>query len=142
MQIPNSVTHIHTITLFCTQYIGHDAIVLSAFGCGAFCNPPTTVAQLFWEVISSEYAGGVEKPKTYRQIVFAIFDDHNANRRHNDEGNLIPFQRRFAQGLDGPDRIVVQREEDQRSKNNETNQRGEKNNGKRNSFFSRYRSSN
>ncbi|CAG8543732.1 5204_t:CDS:2, partial [Paraglomus occultum] len=124
---------------------GHDAIVLSAFGCGAFCNPPATVAQLFWEVISSGYAGGVEQPKTYRHIVFAIFDDHNANRRHNDEGNLIPFQRRFAQGLNGPDRIVVRREEreDQGRKNKETNQREEKDNGKgsRSSFFSRRRPS-
>src|SRR5689334_5359894 len=102
---------IHTIhVLLYNQYIGHDAIVLSAFGCGAFCNPPATIAQLFWEVISSGYGGGVEKPKTYRQIVFAIFDDHNANRRHNDEGNLLPFQRRFEQGLDGPDRIIVHRE--------------------------------
>ncbi|GET00036.1 TIGR02452 family protein [Rhizophagus clarus] len=28
---------------------GHDAIVLSAFGCGAFANPPSTIAQLFYE---------------------------------------------------------------------------------------------
>jgi len=59
------------------------------------------MAQLFYEVISTEYAGGGENlPKTYRHISFAIFDDHNSNKKHNPEGNLLPFQDRFANGLD------------------------------------------
>ncbi|CAG8491817.1 7745_t:CDS:2 [Ambispora leptoticha] len=79
---------------------GHDAIVLSAFGCGAFSNPPKAMAQLFYEVLSNEYAGGDENlPKTFRHISFAIFDDKNANRKHNPEGNLFPFEQRFANGL-------------------------------------------
>ena len=35
---------------------GHDSIVLSAFGCGAFRNPPREIAGIFQEVIASEYA--------------------------------------------------------------------------------------
>ncbi|CAG8525736.1 5942_t:CDS:2, partial [Scutellospora calospora] len=58
---------------------GHDCIILSAFGCGAFSNPPSIIAELFYEVISQEYAGDAEKlPKTYRHIAFAIFDDVSA----------------------------------------------------------------
>ncbi|CAG8737185.1 27194_t:CDS:2 [Dentiscutata erythropus] len=67
---------------------------------GAYRNPPNVIAQLFYEVISAEYAGGGENlPRTYRHISFAIIDDHNANKKHNTEGNYIPFQRRFANGI-------------------------------------------
>jgi len=80
---------------------GHDAIVLSAFGCGAYRNPPSIMAQLFYEVISTGYAGGGENlPRTYRHISFAIIDDHNSNKEHNPEGNFLPFQNKFATGLD------------------------------------------
>ncbi|CAI2173084.1 18357_t:CDS:2 [Funneliformis geosporum] len=80
---------------------GHDSIVLSAFGCGAYGNPPSTMAQLFYDVISNEYAGGGENlPKTYRHISFAIFDDNNASKKHNPEGNLLPFKNRFANGVE------------------------------------------
>ncbi|KAF0520292.1 hypothetical protein F8M41_016421 [Gigaspora margarita] len=79
---------------------GHDCIILSAFGCGAFRNPPSIIAQLFYEVISEEYAGGGKNlPRTYRHISFAIIDDQNANKKHNVEGNYVPFQRRFANGI-------------------------------------------
>ncbi|KAG9295031.1 hypothetical protein G9A89_017825 [Geosiphon pyriformis] len=79
---------------------GHDAIVLSAFGCGAYSNPPRTMAQLFYEVLSNEYAGGGESlPCTYRHISFAIFDDANTSKQHNPNGNLYPFEQKFAKGL-------------------------------------------
>ncbi|RIA94814.1 hypothetical protein C1645_734517 [Glomus cerebriforme] len=79
----------------------HDAIVLSAFGCGAYRNPPSAVAQLFYEVISSGYAGdGENLPRTYRHISFAIIDDHNSKKEHNPDGNILPFQNIFANGLD------------------------------------------
>ncbi|CAG8658044.1 1474_t:CDS:2, partial [Racocetra persica] len=67
---------------------------------GAYRNPPDVIAQLFYEVISAEYAGdGENLPRTYRHISFAIIDDHNANKKHNIEGNYIPFHRRFAKGI-------------------------------------------
>lgn len=41
-------------------------------------------------------------------IVFAIFDDHNAHKAHNPEGNLVPFQRIFGSAeLDGLQELAV-----------------------------------
>ena len=70
-------------------HCGHDAIVLSAFGCGAFANPPDHVAQLFQEVIEGEFQGH------YAVILFAIINDQNAGRAHNRDGNVAPFVQRF-----------------------------------------------
>lgn len=68
----------------------NDALVLSAFGCGAFRNPPEHVAQLFHEVFKEE-----EFKNQYKLIVFSIIDDHNAKKAHNPRGNLIPFIEEF-----------------------------------------------
>ena len=72
------------------MFYNHDALVLSAFGCGAFANPPHHVARLFREVLNEE-----EFEKAFRLIVFAVIDDHNAHREHNPQGNLLPFQEVF-----------------------------------------------
>ena len=69
---------------------GHDALVLGALGCGAFRNPPRHVARLFHEVMDEQ-----EFKNKYRQIVFAILDDHNTHQRHNPEGNFKPFVEEF-----------------------------------------------
>ena len=45
---------------------GNDAVVLSAFGCGMFRNPPESVSVLFEEVIREHFAG------VFKRIVFAI----------------------------------------------------------------------
>ena len=69
---------------------GHDSLVLGAWGCGAFCNPPEHMAELFKETLEEpEFKG------KYREVVFSIIDDHNARRPHNPEGNLLPFVRVF-----------------------------------------------
>lgn len=67
---------------------GHDSLVLSAFGCGAFCNPPDHMAELFRDVLE-EYRG------CFKHICFAIFNDHNARKEHNPLGNVLPFKRVF-----------------------------------------------
>jgi uncharacterized protein (TIGR02452 family) len=69
---------------------GHVDLVLSAFGCGAFRNPPHHVAQLFRETLAVEEFSGV-----FRRIVFAILDDHNARGPHSPDGNYAPFAREF-----------------------------------------------
>lgn len=69
---------------------GHDALVLSAFGCGAFANPPHHIAILFKEIFEE-----VEFKNKLKMIVFAIIDDHNAWRKHNPDGNVLPFVREF-----------------------------------------------
>ena len=89
----------------------HDCLVLSAFGCGAFKNPPKHVALLFKSVVY-QYAG------YFKEIYFAIVDDHNTGNRINPEGNFLPFQRELdnlvvkppktfrANGVSGPYRIL------------------------------------
>ena len=67
---------------------GHDAIVLGAWGCGAFRNPPEHMARLFHEVLCEpEFAG------KYRVVRFAVIEDHNS--RHS---NFAPFDREFNRG--------------------------------------------
>lgn len=65
---------------------GHDAIVLGAFGCGAFQNPPKHIAQLFNQVINEP-----EFKNKFKKIVFAILEDHNSMKKHNPDGNLQAF---------------------------------------------------
>ena len=65
---------------------GHDSIVLGAFGCGAFRNPPRSIARLFHEIINE-----AEFKNKYRLIAFAILEDHNSPRG----GNLQPFIEEF-----------------------------------------------
>lgn len=66
---------------------GHDSIVLGAFGCGAFHNPPRHIARLFHEVFEEN-----EFKDKYRKIAFAILDDRNAPAG----GNFRPFEKEFA----------------------------------------------
>lgn len=73
---------------------GHDSLVLGALGCGAFCNPPEHIARLFHEVMMEP-----EFANKYKLIVFAILEDHNSHRKHNFEGNFLPFQREFGNFL-------------------------------------------
>jgi len=71
-------------------YWENDSLVLGAFGCGAFANPPEDVAQLFKEVLEEpEYCDKFEK------IVFAVLDDGNSHKAHNPRGNYLPFVETF-----------------------------------------------
>ena len=72
----------------------HDSLVLGAWGCGAFCNPPGHIAALFHEILEEK-----EFKNKFRKIVFAIIEDHNSRRAHNPEGNLLPFQKEFCVGI-------------------------------------------
>lgn len=61
----------------------HDALVLGAFGCGAFNNPPHEVANLFYEMVR-KYG------KYFKFIGFPILCV-----RKTDENNLIAFRQKF-----------------------------------------------
>jgi len=50
------------------HYQNHDSLVLSAFGCGAYGNPPRVIATLFKEVIE-------EYNQSFNIIAFAIIKD-------------------------------------------------------------------
>ena len=80
---------------------GHDSLVLGAFGCGAFKNPPAEIAKLFHEVMEDP-----EFKNKYRLITFSIIDDHNSNNR-----NLRAFEEEFGVAtkqtkLPAPDNIT------------------------------------
>lgn len=64
---------------------GCDSMVLGAFGCGAFKNPPDEVAVIFHQVME-EY----EFKNKFRLITFSIIEDHNSQNK-----NLIVFQKEF-----------------------------------------------
>ena len=80
---------IRTILRICGEN-NHDCLVLSAFGCGAFRNPPQHMAELFKEVFEEP-----EFINQFKLVVFSIIDDHNSWGEHNPEGNVIPFARVF-----------------------------------------------
>jgi len=80
---------IRTILRIAGKY-KHDCLVLGAFGCGAFANPPNHIAELFKEVfLEKEFAA------VFKLVVFSIFEDHNSNREHNPHGNVLPFHEVF-----------------------------------------------
>ena len=87
-QIPQPTVQlvINTIrTILRISYVnGQRRLVLGALGCGAFNNPPEHMARLFKQVLNEpEFKGA------FKQVYFAIFDDHNATR--NDWSNVDAF---------------------------------------------------
>jgi len=70
---------------------GHTQLVLGAFGCGAFKNPPHHIAKLFHEVLEEK-----EFSSSFTHIVFAIIDNHNSHKWFNPNGNFIPFKKEFS----------------------------------------------
>jgi len=70
----------------------HDALVLGAWGCGAYCNPPEHIAVLFKEVFSED-----EFTRRFSLVVFSIISDHNSNKAQNPDGNLLPFIKVFSE---------------------------------------------
>lgn len=62
---------------------GHTSIVLSAFGCGAYNNPPYHIAELFKASIA-------KFGQHFKYIIFAIIDDSNA-MRNTKVGNIHTF---------------------------------------------------
>lgn len=68
----------------------HTCLVLSAYGCGAFKNPPNVIARLFKEIMDEKEFKG-----QFEYIAFSIIDDHNSGKSHNGEGNVTPFCKAF-----------------------------------------------
>lgn len=68
---------------------GCNALVLGAFGCGAFQNPPGVVARLTREVLMEDFCRGA-----FHHISFAVYVSPGSLR---DQNNLAAFQQAFAQ---------------------------------------------
>ena len=67
---------------------GHDSIVLGAWGCGAFRNPPEHIARLFKAVLDE-----AEFASKFRLVRFAIIEDHNSRN-----ANFAAFAKAFQTG--------------------------------------------
>ena len=63
-----------------------DTLLLSAYGCGAYRNPPGEVAEIFSQELSGSGLG---------TVIFCIKEDHNSGMAWNPGGNLVPFKRVF-----------------------------------------------
>ena len=74
--IPSTLHLIRTI-LRIAYNNGQRRLVLGAFGCGAFANPPGHMAQLFKQVFEEPEFQGV-----FREICFAIIEDHNSQGKN------------------------------------------------------------
>jgi uncharacterized protein (TIGR02452 family) len=83
--IESTKEKIRTILRIAGKY-NHECLILGAFGCGAFANPPNHMAELFKRVFFEEEFKG-----KFKNIVFSIFEDHNSGREHNPNGNVLPF---------------------------------------------------
>jgi uncharacterized protein (TIGR02452 family) len=74
------------LTLRIAAAHGHELLVLGAFGCGAFRNPPEDVAWCWREVLGEhEFSGG-----WWKEVWFAIYDPSHTT---DPKGNLATFQR-------------------------------------------------
>ncbi len=65
---------------------GKMKLVLGAFGCGAYGNPPELVAEVFKEILAEPEFDGA-----FSEICFAILEDHNSPAG----GNYAPFAKVF-----------------------------------------------
>ena len=77
-----TINKIRTIFRIALQN-NHNAIVLGAFGCGIFHNPPEDIAKCFDIVINEK-----EFKNAFEKIVFAILED-------NKSGNFLPFKKQL-----------------------------------------------
>lgn len=68
----------------------HRCLVLSAFGSGAYENPPEHMAEIFQRALSKK-----EYKRFFSTVVFAIVNDKNCGKRHNPKGNVAPYSQIF-----------------------------------------------
>lgn len=63
-----------------------DVLVLGAFGCGAFKNPPKLVARIFKEQLESKTKNGISYKECFDEVVFAI---RKRNGRENENFEIF-----------------------------------------------------
>lgn len=60
---------------------GNDSLVLGAFGCGRYNNPPEDIARIFKSILSE-----TEFATSFRKVIFAIEEDHVSFASNGDNG--------------------------------------------------------
>ncbi|RKP10587.1 hypothetical protein THASP1DRAFT_27643 [Thamnocephalis sphaerospora] len=73
---------------------GHDAIVLSALGCGAYGNPPDDVADAFYDVITQEYSLFDDTEEDAEDST--LYESSNAESSENKDSNTVEYDKRSA----------------------------------------------
>lgn len=66
--VPNVLAARAELVLRLAAHQQHKNLVLGAWGCGVFRNPPELVAQTFADLLSGAFAG------VFEQVVFAVYD--------------------------------------------------------------------
>ena len=80
---------------------GCEALVLTAFGCGAFSNPPADMAEIFRNLIAQQFR------RAFRHISFSMREDRK-HSWYSPHGNLKPFVEAF-QALDQEEYLALRR---------------------------------
>lgn len=60
---------------------GNDSLVLTAFGCGNYDNPPEDIAEIFKNILAEE-----EFKSSFKKVVFAIKEDWKSQARNGNRG--------------------------------------------------------
>lgn len=97
--------------LKCAAYWGYQALVLGAFGCGAFGNDANLVSDLFYKALKEFDFDGTKAKDFFRRIDFAVLD------KTRDQYNLNAFQRNFAQFYREEDSAEIRRAEARKKEN-------------------------
>ena len=72
---------------------GHNTLVLGALGCGVFQNPPDAVAELWHELLSTEFRA------SFARVIFACYSPEHSRERggtRTKEVEQTPTQAAFA----------------------------------------------
>lgn len=100
--------------LKCAAYWGYQALVLGAFGCGAFGNDAKLVSDLFYKALKEFNFDGMMAKDFFRRIDFAVLD------RTSEQYNFNEFNRNFEHFYRDEDNAEIERAE-KRKKEKEVN---------------------
>ncbi len=98
--------------LKCAAYLGYQALVLGAFGCGAFGNDAHVVSDLFYRALKEFDYDGMRAKDFFRIIEFAVLDKTQNKYNYNE------FKRNFENFYRDEDNAEIERVK-QKMKENE-----------------------
>lgn len=96
--------------LKCAAYWGYQALVLGAFGCGAFGNDAKLVSDLFYKALKEFNYDGMRAKDFFRRIDFAVLD------RTPGQYNFNEFNRNFEHFYRDEDNAEIERAEKRKKK--------------------------
>ncbi len=73
------------------QHNGHDAVVLVAWGSGAYQNPPEQICELMMNMFLYNFT------RSFKEVHLCIVDDHHTGRTFNPQGNYAAYKQTIIQ---------------------------------------------